>query len=200
MEELTISRSMMRKEHICHVCRERICCYHYRVSVTGYDVWRIVKSLDLPSWAFLTYTEADPESTESFILDSQGPPYELILAKTEDQRRYGGCVFLVKTNDGESRCGLGDLKPDQCRMYPVFFYEGVAAVIQDREGCCRVWSLAEIDIEAEREASTIYSRRRKEYGAVLSQWNQWVRSNGKREFNFYEFCTYLENRYAGDTG
>lgn len=186
----------MGKELICLSCRQRTCCYYYRVNVTGYDVWRVSKMLDIPSWGYVTYTDAEPDREEAFILDQSGTRYELVLMKTTDPRRFSACVFLLKTNDGEHRCGIGDLRPDQCRIYPVYFKDEVAGVINDTEGCSRVWCIAEIDIDAERKNTMIYNQRKLEYLEVVSQWNQWVWSNKEREFNFYEFCNYLENRYA----
>jgi Fe-S-cluster containining protein len=186
----------MRKDEICLLCQHRVCCYHYKVSLTGHDVWRIVKTFDLPSWAFTSYTEAEPDREEGFLLDQSGTRYELVLAKTAEPRRHSGCVFLVKTNDGEHRCGLGDLRPDQCRLYPVYFSDGLAGIINDPDGCCRTWSLAEIDIEEERQASIQYQKQSLEYRHIVNSWNRRVWENETREFSFYEFCAYLENRYA----
>jgi Fe-S-cluster containining protein len=186
----------MPKETICLACRQRLCCYHYKVGLTGHDLWRISRALDLSPWEFATYAEAEPDSESAFVLDASGKRYDLVLAKSTEERRYGGCVFLLKTNDGEHRCGLGELSPDQCHGFPVYFHRGLAGLINDLEGCVRHWSLTEIDIGRERTAHDGYARHADEYAALLRAWNQHVWNSQPREFGFHELCNYLENRYA----
>lgn len=187
----------VNKDAICAACAARTCCYHYRVSLTGHDLWRIAHTLDLPPARFAAYVEAEAGSEDGFVLDPSGTRYELALAKSTETHRHGGCVFLVRTNDGAHRCGLGELRPDQCRLYPAYFHEGLARVINDPKGCWRPWSVGELDIEQERQRSADYERRRAEYQELLAVWNLRVWNSGGREFGFHEFCDYVENWYAG---
>lgn len=184
------------KTTVCENCSQRTCCYHYRVTLTGYDVWRIAKTLDLISSRFVAHTNASQGNDETFVLDRSGERYELVLQKTTDKRRYGGCTFLVSTNDGAHRCGLGDLRPCQCALYPVFHEDGIIHVMNDPQGCWRVWSICDVDLDEEHQRSQEYERRKREYREVLDAWNRRVWSKDNRQFNFSDFCNQLENQYA----
>ncbi|MDL1982655.1 MAG: YkgJ family cysteine cluster protein [Deltaproteobacteria bacterium] len=184
------------KTTVCGNCNQRTCCYHYRVTMTGYDVWRIAKTLDLTSSRFVTYAKAIQGNDETFVLDQSGERYELVLQKTIDERRYGGCTFLVSTNDGAHRCGLGELRPCQCTIYPAYCEDGIVHVINDPQGCWRVWSVCDLEIEEEYQRSQEYESQKMEYQEVLASWNQRVWSKTNRQFNFSDFCNHLENQYA----
>jgi Fe-S-cluster containining protein len=164
--------------------------------MTGYDVWQIAKTLDLTSSRFVTYAKASQSNDETFVLDQSGERYELVLQKTTDKRRYGGCTFLVSTNDGAHRCGLGELRPCQCTIYPAYCEDGIVHVINDPQGCWRVWSVCDLEIEEEYQRSQEYESQKMEYQKVLASWNQRVWSKTNRQFSFSDFCNHLENQYA----
>lgn len=186
-----------KKNLICESCHQRTCCYHYRVTLTGYDVWRVSKSLNIPPSQFAVYIAAEPDNSTAFVLDLSGERYELALAKRTEQQCFGACIFLIHLNDGSHRCGLGDLRPSQCHSYPAYVRDGLVRVMNDEEGCWRTWSLSNIDIEQEREWSEQYEQAKSQYAQVVSRWNERVWSNSNRGYNFNDFCDYLENRYGG---
>lgn len=181
------------KAGICTMCRSRSCCYHYRVSLTMADVRRIARALDLSPAQFTDYLESDGAAEQTFILDTSGTRYELILARSAEPRRRGGCTFLVRTNEGVHRCGLGALRPHQCRLYPAFVEDGLVRVINDTQGCWRTWSVSELDLDAEHRRSEEYEQHRAESDRILEAWNRRVWRDGDRERTFREFCDYLEN-------
>jgi len=185
-----------QKQAICSGCRSRMCCYHYRVSITGYDLWRISQTLDVPAARFVAYGPADPDSPTGFLLLAGGERYELVLAKTADLRRHGGCVFLVKTRSGIHRCGLGELQPDACAIYPAFIQEdGLLRVVHDPDGCWRSWSAHELDPERERRRFESHDEHQKEYAAIVGEWNERVARTG-REYGSEDFTGFVENRYT----
>jgi len=189
-----------QKQAICSGCRSRMCCYHYRVSVSGYDVWRISQTLDVPAVQFVAYAPADAESPTAFRLAPDGEGYELVLAKTPDPRRHGGCVFLVKTRSGIHRCGLGELQPEACAIYPAFIQEdGLLRVVHDPDGCWRSWSAHELDPERDRRRLETHAEHQREYEAIVREWNARV-ARVDRESGSGDFIGFIENRYTAVYG
>ena len=186
----------MKRDNVCAACQQRTCCYHYKVPLTGRDLVRISKTLGMSPHQFTVAVTADPESELALALDRGGVHYELVLGKSTEPRRYGGCLFLVQTNAGVHRCGLGETSPDQCKLYPVHFEAELLQVINDEQGCWRSWSVTEFDVDTERRRSRDYERHKSEYLTILAEWNRRVQANGEREYSFEDFCNYLENRYA----
>jgi Fe-S-cluster containining protein len=204
---------LQNKESICGGCKPRTCCYYYKVSPSGYDVFRIASALDIRPAQFLTLAEVpaaasndapqagDGGLTEWFILDTSERRFELALAKTADPRRYGGCTFLITTNGGVHRCGLGELKPAVCAVYPSVVRDELVHVQNNENACWRRWSVAELDVDAERERHRESERRLAEYRQVVAEWNakvraQCARAGGEYARSFQDFCNYLENAYV----
>ena len=185
-----------QKHAICSGCRVRTCCYHYRVTITGFDLWRIAHTLDVPAEQFVSYAPAEPGNEGAFRLAPGGEGYELVLSKTADPRRHAGCVFLVKTRGGIHRCGLGDLQPDACAIYPAYVQEdGLLRVVNDPEACWRSWSAPELDAEVERRRFETHAQNQSEYAAIVEAWNERV-IGGDREYGISDFLGYIENQYA----
>lgn len=185
-----------RRESICAGCDRRLCCYHYRVTITGFDLWRISKTLDVPARQFVMYTKPAEAGGASFLLAPGGDAFELVLAKTAEPRRRGGCLFLVRTRGGAHRCGLGELRPDACARYPAYFQEdGLLRVINNPDGCWRSWSVHELDPGEERRRHEEHERHKEEYRGIVAEWNAKV-DRGRRTYRFADYCDYLENRYA----
>ena len=185
-----------QKQAICSGCQSRMCCYHYRVTITGFDLWRISQTLDVSAAQFVTYAPAASESDSGFQLVADGERYELVLTKTADRWRHGGCVFLVKTRGGIHRCGLGELQPDACAVYPAYVQEdGLLRVANDPDGCWRSWSVHELDPEHERRRFESYAQHQSEYAKIVGEWNERV-AQSQREDGFGDFTGFLENRYT----
>jgi hypothetical protein len=206
---------LQSKDSICGGCKPRTCCYYYRVTVSGYDVWRIAAALDIRAAQFLAFVEVPSEAAaadagtpgasephDTFILDASERRFELVLAKTADPRRYGGCTFLVVTNGGVHRCGLGELRPAVCAVYPSAVREEIVQVVNNENACWRHWSVTELDVDVERERHRERECRRVEYREILAEWNGKVRAHcaragGERGArSFQDFCNYLENAYV----
>lgn len=191
--ELIASES---KQVICQNCEPRSCCYHYRVHLTGDDLFRIASLLDLAPEQFVTWVETPSDDPEGFALDASGDRYALVLAKSSDPRRFGGCVFLVRSNDGAHRCGLDDLKPSQCALYPAYVHEGMVRVINNPAGCWRTWSVAELDVATEHQRADYYAEQKVQYQHCIKAWNERVTNYPNRQFEFREFCDHVQNHYA----
>ena len=71
--------TLTRKEAIWLACKQKTCCYERLVTVTGRDVWRIARALDVDPWSFLIHYEA-PAGPDTFILGHDQIHYRLALA------------------------------------------------------------------------------------------------------------------------
>ncbi len=185
------------KQAICQTCEPRRCCYHYRVHLTGFDLFRISSLLDLAPEQFATFVETEADDPDGFTFDASGARYALVLAKSTDTRCFGGCVFLVRTNDGTHRCGLDNLKPAQCGLYPAYVHDGLVRVINDPSGCWRTWSIRELDVFEEQKRANDYAKQKKHYQQCVTMWNRKVAQHKDRQFEFREYCDFVQNHYAG---
>jgi len=182
------------RERICLSCRDKTCCSYYTVTLTAGDVMRIARAMRLAPEEFVTCV-AMPEGEEGgFLLNSEGPRFCCVLAR----RSLAGaetspCIFLLRLNDGHSLCGLGDLRPAQCRMFPAYLADGFVAIAHFPGGCSRTWSYGDLDLEEERRELSRCKAEEAMHGALVAEWNQAVRSGG-RERSFEEFCAFFVNR------
>ena len=147
------------------------CCRSFAVPVTGADVLRIERDLNLTFWDF-GCRWADPEgkiarkyAPHFFFSDEPQTPFVICLrheasATFPDTTK---CRFLVETPPtaekplGQGSCGIHPSRPSACRAFPTKFnVTGDLAVIHDvppqgRENlpvyslCARQWKPEEID-------------------------------------------------------
>jgi hypothetical protein len=179
-------------------CAAKTCCYTAAVIPTGTDVHRIARALDLPPPSFLVYFETSVPRRDAFALDRSARRFRWMLAKNPALSLDGrpGCGFLLRTRTGEHRCGLGDLRPVGCRVFPAMLRDGIVSV-QPSPGCtCRPWSLADLDTAAERPGLEAGEADGERYGEVVSRWNEAVEREGAgRPRRFDEYCDYVLDAY-----
>lgn len=190
---------LSRKEEIWLACRQKTCCVKRLVTVTGRDVWRISRALNVDPWTFLLYFKAPP-GPDTFILGHDDVQYRLALADEPSNRRstMKPCIFLMRTRGGHHRCGLGQLRPFSCRVFPAQVADGVLYATPDTVCTCRRWALSDMDIEQERIIMDEFDDAREEYTAVLDGWNEFVRSTPlEQTFSLVDFCTVLMTMYDG---
>jgi Fe-S-cluster containining protein len=188
--------TLLHRETMCLGCREKICCSYYTVMLTGLDVWRIARAMQLAPVDFVAYRRAAGPGPGRFQLEPGGASHELVLAKRAlPEPLPSPCVFLLRTNDNHGLCGLGPLRPGQCRAYPVYLSGDVVGLIHDPDGCVRTWSYGDIDVEAERERSRGLAAEEEEHQRAVREWNERVNASGRGR-SFEDFCAYLLNRYA----
>ncbi len=187
-----------RKEEIWLACRPKTCCYAATVIPTGRDVWRIARALQSPPWTFVRYFESPTPRRDAFLLDQSGRQFRLALAKQPSRRKKSPppCIFLLKTNSGYHRCGLGDLRPRSCQAFPAELAREVVCI--NAAGCtCREWSLADIDITEERALLETRRLENEEYvTAVVARWNGVVTSApADAHFEFVDYCEFILEAY-----
>src|SRR4051812_40494295 len=147
-----MASTINQKEATWLACKPKTCCYNAFVLVSGRDVWRISRALGTAPWTFLIYFQSQEWRPDTFILDKTGRQFRLALTKQPASKRRKSpppCIFLMKTRNGHHRCGLGDLRPQVCKTFPIENVGGVLC-IPGKTGCtCRTWSLADVDLREE---------------------------------------------------
>lgn len=94
--------------------RAKDLCYRGPRLVTGADIVRISRTLALEPTHFTQTAPAAANDPTGVVLDNARRLVNLRIANAAH-----GCVFHVRTLEGTGRCGLGELAPLACRMYPV---------------------------------------------------------------------------------
>lgn len=183
------------RENLWLSCKQKECCYSSLVVVTGRDVYRISDALGTDPWTFLVYFTPPQPNPDSFVLDKSGRHFRLALAKGPTRRKKlpPPCIFLMKTTDGHHRCGLGDLRPQVCRVFPLELSSGVISVPRDTGCTCRAWSLADVDLESDRPLVRQRLDEYIEYCELVQQWNRSVMDlpDDNKVADFYDYCRFL---------
>lgn len=162
-------------------------------------MWRITRALNTSPWSFLIYFQSPEWRPDTFILDRSGRQFRLALSKQPSSKRRKTpppCIFLMRTRNGHHRCGLGDLRPQVCKTFPMEMMGGVLC-IPGGTGCtCRTWSLADVNLD--EEAVLVEGRQRDfaEYAEVVETWNSYVASAPEdAQFDFFAYCDFLLQAY-----
>ncbi|MFF3244652.1 hypothetical protein ACFYWY_13155 [Streptomyces sp. NPDC002870] len=93
--------------------------------VTGADIVRISRAPALEPWHFTATAPAAAGDPTGIVLAEGRRRVSLRLANAS-----AGCVFLIRTASGSGHCGLGDLAPVSCRIFPVEPGEGTVPASQ----------------------------------------------------------------------
>jgi Fe-S-cluster containining protein len=96
----------------CFTC-DAPCCTSYVVPLSGFDVWRLVRGLQLP---FTEVAEARDERAvgDGFAVDGSERRLGFFLRTREAEV----CRFLLTLPSGKQRCGIHGSRPMACRIYP----------------------------------------------------------------------------------
>jgi Fe-S-cluster containining protein len=191
--------ALTTRETLWLTCKQKSCCYASLVVVTGRDVWRISRALGAAPWTFLLYFGSPQPMPDSFILDKSGRHYRLALAKGASKRKKlpPPCMFLIKTRDGHHRCGLGELRPQACRTFPLRSAAGMVSVMPDTGCVCRDWTLAEVDVEEEKAGLKARFDEYVEYSSLVETWNRGVMDLPDDDtVDFYQYCEFVMRSYS----
>ncbi len=175
-------------------CREKTCCHNSRVIVSGRDVWRVARQLELKPWDFVRYADAVAGAADGFLLSPGGPLYQLILAKRGEPGPGGApCIFLWRLADGHAQCGLGAWRPMVCLTYPAFVADGMLQV-ESSLCTCRRWSLMDLDPARDKPLLEQMLAEATEYSGLVEAWNRRL-SGGSEIASFPDYCRYLMASY-----
>jgi len=151
----------------CQMC-PGACCTDLAVTLNVVDVARIHRALDLPVHDFLArYVDEDPrEKPFAFFIRKQ--PIALALLPPDGTDR--GCSFLLNIG-GHRRCGIYDLRPGTCRVYP---FTDQGNVVKHKEGtlCPRHFRLREEHDEAIKLEIARYQEEWGIHAGFAAEWNE----------------------------
>lgn len=185
----------------CQACRTRDCCSHFRVDLTGRDILRIAKTLQIAPSSFVGIFHADdPEASTSFALSHGDERYVLALKRLKRPGAKRPCSFLLKLNTGRRLCALGALRPAACQVFPATSIPGLGATVlgvYNGPGCWRSWHLGEIDQHRDRLRIEQRNRELVEYCEIVAKWNAQIASSAPDiQVGFDSYMTFLVNAYA----
>jgi Fe-S-cluster containining protein len=151
----------------CQLCPGS-CCDDLAVTLNLVDVARIHRALHIPVHDFLArYVDDDPrERPYAFFIRKL--PIALALLPPEEKDR--GCSFLLDIG-GHRRCGIYDIRPGTCRVYP---FTDQGNVVKHKRGtlCPRRFDLDEVDHETIRREIEEYQREWNIHAAFAREWNE----------------------------
>ncbi len=183
-----------RVSHWLH-CSRKDCCSYSRIFVTGSDVVRIARSLSLEPWRFTVPIRAPDDADDGFILDASGARFRLALARraAAGSPNGGTCAFLLPLAGG-ARCGLGPLRPDACRLFPLHVEDEAIGI--EPTGCTCDWADEAPDGDA--PAALESSRKaRAQYAGLVARWNAFVRSQPEAvSLEARDFARFLLDAYG----
>lgn len=176
-------------------CRAKTRCARGARYVTGADIVRISRTLALEPWHFTQTAPAVAGDPTGIVLDKGRRRVFLKLANATN-----GCVFAIRTPSGATCCGLGDVAPISCRIFPVDTENGAPA-IRPEPGCdCREWTLEDLDRGALIRATRAWSADRDHWLEVVARWNK-LAAESDEELDIKDFQRYLlEAQSARETG
>lgn len=88
--------------------------------MTGWDIARVSRALALEPWHVTQTAPAAAEDPTGIVTDGGRRRVNLRLANGPH-----GCVFLLRTAGGLGHCGLGQLAPVSCQVFPARLGESV---------------------------------------------------------------------------
>ncbi|MCB9732040.1 MAG: hypothetical protein H6745_05345 [Deltaproteobacteria bacterium] len=174
----------------CRACRSRVCCTREHTPVTHRDVARVAAALAVAPELFC---DAVPTSAEDPLgLDlGDGRRARAVLRRRDDGDGALACLFLLALDGGRRLCGLGELAPRRCGLFPVIGRGEVAA-----DGLCwRPWRWEELAGDVDREALTALEADRAAFAAVVARWNAFA-ARRRRRLSLATALAFLLNEAA----
>lgn len=100
----------------CAQCPSKCCTF--QIALTTVEAMRMAFTLRLPFDAFLEAAPMSYSGAERFAhaIDLDTGPSKLVLKRTD-----GWCTHLLRAGTEHSRCGVYELRPAVCRLFPFLF-------------------------------------------------------------------------------
>lgn len=157
------------------------CCRRYSVVLLGREAFHLAAHLKVPLDEFceLRWTERR-DGHYRIVLD--GTPgaaprfHRLVLRKAPDpEPRYESrCVFLLSIGE-RGRCGVYDLRPSACALYPTSLRDGLLGLEGGGRYCPEgAWQLPILDAPRLRAAHLQREAERRLWDGVVDGWNERV--------------------------
>ena len=177
----------------CAACRKR-CCANYTVSINGYDVFVISKTLHLLPESYLIYFPVTDRNERGFLLDPGGNRYEIALDKAGHYQKGNPCIFWIELSHGGGRCGIYSHRPMVCQTYPAYQQQEIV-VLRDDVLCPEgAWNLAGMELGTFRERLSRFRMQQDIYAYIVAAWNDAI-ERANRRMTVREYYTALLNIY-----
>jgi Fe-S-cluster containining protein len=168
------------------------CCHAYYVPLSGYDVWRISRSLGLEPSDFVVAYPRPPGAPFGFRLEHGGETYELALEKQGPFELGQPCVFLDRLPGGVSRCRIYAERPAVCRAYPMKATADDVIALRPGALCpTGAWPEAEPRQPRWRAVWDDLQRQFDRYQQIVEAWNAQVALHPGRVFSMDHYLAYL---------
>jgi hypothetical protein len=96
------------------------------VTITGYDMWVIARSLTLAPEQFAVVVPQSERDGRGFFLDDSGKTFNIALDKQPSEEKDKPCIFWLPLPGLEGgtigRCGIYSVRPYVCQTYPAYFH------------------------------------------------------------------------------
>ena len=170
-------------------CRIQNCCSRGATGVTGADIVRISRTLVVEPWHFTQAAPAAADDPTGVIVDDGRRRVTLKLANAAQ-----GCVFLLRTAGGAGCCGLGDLAPVSCRVFPADPTTGDAGTRHPSDCSCREWT----DEQTEDLGRSLAGRAADEahWHETVARWNRQFDASPGAAVGIEDFQRYLLEAHA----
>lgn len=165
------------------------CCRCCVVSVTGFDIKRLLKRIGGKPEDFLEARRATEVSFSFeqpfFLMDGKKQGDAIVewlvcLKRMKDR----GCVFQNK----KGRCVVHDIAPLSCRAYPFTISDERLVFVENAE-CPRKWKEEEIKRGSFQEVVGKMFNELRENGMMVRRWNAKIAR--QRNASFEKFVSYL---------
>ncbi len=159
----------------CATCPTARCCTSFDPELTSADVARLVAQLGLAPEHFATLAPVRADAIGPDGVRLGGPETrELRLARTPAPKGEGGarrCVFLLHLGPGLNRCGVHEVRPALCRLYPSDATRFGVMVGTPLEICPPgAWSPERVDLRPLRAAHAAAALERARWRVFLEVW------------------------------
>jgi hypothetical protein len=167
-------------------------CIHGPDVVNGADLVRIARTLAVEPRRFTQTAPALPDDPAGIVLDMGRRRVRLGVATAAH-----GCLFLIRAMGGSGRCGLGDLAPLCCRMFPA----DPASDTPEPAGEPSTDAAGGLSAEKLADLRRAWASDRDRWYETVRRWNQRNGQDGKHALDAEDFQRYLlEAEFAREAG
>lgn len=182
---------------MCQRCHTRDCCTFFFVQVTCRDIVRISTTLQVPPEQFcacVASPSADPQ--QSFALTGSVQRHLVTLKRRAQGQARRPCLFLLELNSGRRLCGIGELAPSSCQLFPLSLSDTESGYSLYEGPACPERFDGQVPL-SDRECEQLRIRREDllEHHRIIRSWNDKVAElEGKVDLVFGHFLRYVMNQ------
>jgi hypothetical protein len=167
-------------------------CIHGPDEITGADLVRIARTLAAEPRRFTQTAPAAADDPAGIVLDKRRRRVRLEVATAAH-----GCVFMLRAMGGSGRCGLGDLAPLCCRMFPA----DPASTAEEPAGEPKEDAVGGLTAEELAELRREWANDRGHWHETVRRWNELNGQSDDAPLAVEDFQRYLlEAQFAREAG